>query len=202
MNKTSLFLAALCSCTLLLSACGADDTTGNSSGSAADAGSTADSGAGGADAGAPKPPPNTAPSADSKKLWDLMKDYSKWPEFEETKGFPQSKSHQNMFVRAYYNTVVADFIKTGKKAPLPEGSIIVKANFKAKDAAKPAALTVMQKLKDGKWYWLKALANGNVFLAPDGKTPLEGTGVKGCIACHTSLAPKGNDLVAVHTFGK
>ena len=232
MTSRKAFLGVLCICAVALSACGTDDnakSTGgdndagvgtdtsaagadagaadagasSSGGGSADAGSgSADAGSGAADAGGSKMPPNTAPSAETKKLWALITDYAKWTEFDETKKMPQSKSHQNMFVHAYYNKVVADFIKTGKKPPLPEGSILVKANFKTKDAPKPAALTVMHKLKSGKWYWLKAMGNGNVFLGPDGKTPAEGTAVKTCIGCHTNMAPSGNDLVATHVFGK
>jgi len=151
-------------------------------------------GAGGG-AGGTQAPQAVDPSADTQALWTKLQGYQGWQKFPENTSPKPSGAHMNMYVVTHYNDVVASAMAS-KTLPLPDGSMLVKDNFASQTDAMPMAITAMSK-QGGKWYWVEAMPNGKVILAPDG-SPLEGHGVTMCTGCHDAAA--ANDDVLTHKF--
>jgi hypothetical protein len=150
----------------------------------------------GAPPATPTPPRTAEPSSTTKAIWSQITSYKTWSKFAENTSPMKSASHENMFVLAYHNTVVAQAITT-KTLPLPDGAVIVKENMAMATDATPMALTVMAK-QGTDWYWIKAMPDGKVFLDDKGN-PMEGKGVAMCTMCHPTAK---NDGVITHDFTK
>ena len=145
--------------------------------------------------GGAMPAPKTAdPSSETRQVWALLANYKTWPKFAENPSPKRSATHENMFVVSYHNQAVAQAI-TSKTLPLPDGALIVKENYAKADDSSPMALTIMHK-QGGAWYWIKAMADGKVFLDDAGKA-MEGKNVAMCTMCHKAST---NDAVLTHNF--
>jgi len=109
-------------------------------------------------------------------------EWAKWPGKGEL--YPGKEPHGS-FLTTYVNDIALDSIN--KANGMAYGSIIVKENYDANK--KPAALTVMYKVKDynpdaGDWFWAKYDPEFNILA--QGK-------IQACITCHSQM--KDNDYI-------
>jgi hypothetical protein len=131
------------------------------------------------------------PGADAAALWKYISQtspYQKWGQFAELKGMRSSKAVHGTNVQIWANKPALE----AKKAPLPDGSIIVKEGMG--DDHKVNVVVVMYKVKGfnpeaGDWFWAK--------YDPDGKVGAGGK-IQACISCHGGKTQ--NDYVLAHPF--
>ena len=131
------------------------------------------------------------PAADAAALWDYISKtspYQKWGQYGDFKGMQASKAVHGSNVQVWANGPALE----AKKAPLPEGSIIVKEGMG--DDHKVNVVVVIYKVKGynpqaGDWFWAK--------YEPSGKVGASGK-VQGCISCHGGKA--SNDYVLAHIY--
>ncbi len=131
------------------------------------------------------------PAADAQALWTYIAETSPytgwgtWPD-ESFKGYLPSGAPHAKVVKIFVNDVG---LNVASKFPgeMPEGTIIVKDNYKGESVDSPGeldAVTVMYKVKGynpegGDWFWAK--------YKPDGTADAAGK-VAGCIGCHFGIA--------------
>ncbi len=178
-----------------------DDAAGGSDAASDDDAAGGSDSASDDDAGAaPMMPATAEPSKAAARVLEDIADYSSWSKFYENPEIMESAGHAPggtpLFVLTYRNDIVAQAEVAGT-LPLPDGSLIVKENYPAADAAMPAALTVMAKV-DNSWFWLQSTPDGKIMLDPEGN-PREGD-VPGCIGCHSDN--ESNDFVFLHDFSE
>ena len=137
------------------------------------------------------------PAADAQALWDYITQtspYTQWdtwpdPAFE---GYLSSGAPHAKVVKVYVNDVGLS-VASQFPGEMPEGTIIVKDNFKGESVDNPGELdsaTIMYKVKgynpDGNdWFWAK--------IKPDGTVDAAGKPA-GCIGCHLGI-PANKDGV-------
>jgi len=127
-------------------------------------------------------PKAVAPNAETEEILQQARGYRSWQKFARYEPQPLfSKGHGNAYVVAWYNDAAAPAVKAGGQS-YPDGSIIVKENRPASEAA-PSALTVMAK-RGGAWHWIKATPDWKVLTA--GGKPIAGQDVAACAGCHTA----------------
>ncbi len=117
-------------------------------------------------------------------LQTAISGYQQWGSFPDYEGWQKGKSPHGKYIRTFINSVAEV-----SPEDLPNGSIIVKANFSKQDESTLSALTVMQRIKDfdpenGDWFWAR--------YSPSGELTHSGS-VSMCIDCHTNAG--GDDLV-------
>lgn len=129
------------------------------------------------------------PASRAKALWEEVGDsYSSWPSAtpEPSKG---GEPH-GAFVHTFFNDTTKAAI--GSEGPWPDGSVIVKDNYKPDDSGEgpgqKVIVTIMSKA-DGTWFWAKYQADGTLMRTPE-KTPIAGTKDLGCIDCHQAQASR------------
>jgi hypothetical protein len=127
-------------------------------------------------------PKAVTPSGATEEILQQARGYRSWQKFARYEPQPLfSKGHGNAYVVAWYNDAAAPAVKAGGQS-YPDGSIIVKENRPASEAA-PSALTVMAK-RGGAWHWIKATPDWKVLTA--GGKPIAGQDVAACAGCHTA----------------
>ncbi len=137
------------------------------------------------------------PAADAQALWDYITQTSPytqwdtWPD-EAFKGYLPSGAPHAKVVKIYVNDVGLS-VASRFPGEMPEGTIIVKDNFKGETVDNPGeldAVTVMYKVEGynpagNDWFWAK--------IKPDGKVDAAGKPA-GCIGCHLGI-PANKDGV-------
>lgn len=123
----------------------------------------------------------------AKSIWKDSSNYRSWNSFKNLEGYQDGQSPHGKFVRYYINKVAE-----GDSNNFPDGSVIVKENYMAKEESKLAAITIMKKIKNydpenKDWFWVKFSPSGMIAKNPKGMA-LAGRVAKGmeqgCIACH------------------
>lgn len=130
------------------------------------------------------------PPPKAKPFWNWITEtnpYQGWGYWPGLHGFYSGQSPHGAYLKLYANSIALKALREGKM-PLPDGSMIMKANY-AKDKETLKALTPMYKVKGynpeaGDWFWAKYKPNGEV---------LASGRVDGCISCHR--AQKNNDWI-------
>ncbi len=120
------------------------------------------------------------PDATGVAVWEFITNtsrYQDWKMFPGKGKFYQGIAPHGMLLTTFVNDTAFGALKIGT-TPLPNGSILVKENYKPDKTL--MAITVMLKKKDyypehGDWFWAK--------YGPDGTIMKEGK-VAGCIGCH------------------
>jgi hypothetical protein len=121
-------------------------------------------------------------------VWAWMQEhsYQSWSMWPGESAMYEGREPHGMLLTTYVNGP-ASHAAQEKTRPMPEGTVIVKENYKP--TKELAAITVMVKSQDynpdgGDWWWAK--------YGPDGKTLKEGK-VAGCLGCHGM--EKANDYI-------
>jgi len=110
-------------------------------------------------------------------------------------------------IRIYVNDIALEYFKkiennVPENPILPEGSIVLKENFRTKPTETPVPsdlveLTAMYKAKDKdgkeKWFWLKARPYGSIYTA--------GFNNESCTSCHDNWKGNGDSMLSFN-FGK
>ncbi|MFO8031543.1 MAG: cytochrome P460 family protein [Desulfohalobiaceae bacterium] len=124
------------------------------------------------------------PSPDAEAFWEYVTEvdpYEGWGFWPGHVGMYKGESPHGAYLKFYANSVALKAIREGTR-PLPDGSILMKANY-AKDKETLKSLTPMYKSEGynpeaGDWFWAKYKPNGSVQASGQ---------VKGCIDCHKQV---------------
>ena len=122
--------------------------------------------------------------------------YTTWQGFGGGAGTPPIEPDSSGGVHGSFNRTFLNDTANGNERNLPDGSILVKENLSANDAAALESITIMRKIADidpdnDDWFYVK--------LGPDGKVQLAGTLVDNAVGCTESgchaAASTGGDYV-------
>ncbi len=127
------------------------------------------------------------PPPDAKAFWEYVTEvdpYEGWGFWPGHVGMYEGQSPHGAYLKFYANSVALQAIREGTR-PLPNGSILMKANY-AKDMKTLKVLTPMYKVEGynpeaGDWFWAK--------YKPDGSVLASGR-VNSCIDCHKTVQSK------------
>lgn len=122
------------------------------------------------------------PEADGRAVYDYItraEPYQDWPLFPGKAELYKGAHPHGAFLTTYVSRDALPVIEN-QSGPLPDGSFIVKENYRPDKTL--AAVTVMYRVKGyaaeaGDWFWAKYTASGEI--EKEGR-------VSGCINCHTS----------------
>jgi hypothetical protein len=122
------------------------------------------------------------PKADGEAVYQYITQanpYQQWPLFPGKEKLYKGAHPHGAFLTTYVSPDALSAIDN-KSGPLPDGSFVIKENYRPDKTL--AAVTVMYRVKGydaeaGDWFWAK--------YAADGKIQKEGK-VTGCINCHAS----------------
>lgn len=137
----------------------------------------------------------TAPAPEARAVLEAARGYESWSKFPENQEPKVSEGHDDMYVLAFYNSVVGRAMAQSTTS-LPDGSIIVKEN-RPEANAQAAALTIMAK-RQGEWFWIKSTPDLQQVHVENGQ-PVAGKRMQGCTGCH---AQAGTDMVFTHDFAR
>jgi hypothetical protein len=180
MRKIS-YLAAISLCsTLVLSACGDDDSSGDTP----DAGSTTPD-------AAPQPFGSAEDVARAETLWTEISGASTYRDWDQMPGVEgvQASTVPDVRVHGDFRAVYINQAAAGSLSALPFDAIVVKENLtgESADSAQLESISVMKKIEGyaedtGDWFWAKYDAQGELLRTPTG-VALAGQ-ITGCLSCH------------------
>lgn len=130
---------------------------------------------------------DNSPPPDAKALWKYVTEvdpYEGWGFWPGHAGIYQGQSPHGAYLKFYANSVALKAIRENT-LPLPDGSILMKANY-GKDKETLKSLTPMYKSEGynpeaGDWFWAKYKPNGEALVS--GK-------LESCIDCHKTVQDK------------